>query len=254
MTETIKQGDFIQFDFVGRIKVTNIIFDLTVADVAKKEGVFDEKREYKYATAIIGEEMLIKGLDKQLEGKEIGKEYSFEVEPELAFGQRNPKMVQITNLAKFANSRLNPMPGMQVNVDGLLATVKSVSGGRVILDFNHPLAGKALSYWIKVNKKVTDLKEKLKIVTDIFGVEAETTIDGKKVIIKGAELGKLPKEVSDPLKEKIKKFIPELKESEIILENAKEHKHEAEEHAHEAHEHEHGTAETEKKAKQGIVA
>ena len=249
MAETMKKGDFIEFNFVGRIKITNQIFDLTVADVAKKEGVFDEKREYKPATAILGEEMLIKGLDKQLEGKEIGKEYSFEVEPELAFGQRNPQMVQITNLAKFAKSRLNPMPGMQVNVDGLLATVKSVSGGRVILDFNHPLAGKALSYWIKVNKIITDLKEKLKIVTDIFGVEAETVIDDKKVTIKGAELGKLPKEVSEPLREKIKKFLPELKDFEIVLESAKEHKHEAEEHIHEVQEHREAPANKEKKAK-----
>ena len=43
----------------------------------------------------------------------------------------------------------------------MFGVVKTVSGGRVLVDFNHPLAGKDLVYNVKINKIVDDIKEKL---------------------------------------------------------------------------------------------
>ena len=42
----MKKGDFIKIDYVGRVSLTGEIFDLTIEDIAKKEGIFDEKRKY----------------------------------------------------------------------------------------------------------------------------------------------------------------------------------------------------------------
>ena len=53
------------------------------------------------------------------------------------------------------------MPGMQLNIDSMVGTVKTVSGGRTLVDFNHPLAGKDLVYDVKINRIVDDNKEKL---------------------------------------------------------------------------------------------
>ncbi len=117
MADNLSKGDFIEFDFIGRIKATNQIFDLTLVDVAKKENVFDEHREYKPMMAVLGSGMLIKGFDKALEGKEIGTEFEFDVLPEEAFGQRNPQMVQLVNANKFKEFR--PVPGLQFNFDGV---------------------------------------------------------------------------------------------------------------------------------------
>ncbi|MEM1601238.1 MAG: hypothetical protein QW339_04620 [Sulfolobales archaeon] len=49
-----------------------------------------------------------------------------------------------------------------VEIGGQLGTIRSVSGGRVVVDFNHPLAGKTLTYSFKVVKKLEDGVEKVK--------------------------------------------------------------------------------------------
>ena len=211
--------NFIEFDFIGRIKATGQIFDLTLGDVAKKENVFDEHREYKPTVAVVGAGMLIKGFDKAIEGKEIKKEYEFDVAVEDAFGQRNPKLVQLTNLNKFKEFR--PIVGMQVNVDGVLATVRSVSGGRVTLDFNHPLAGRELHYWVKITRKIADLKEKISALAKIMSLDASNvSVEEKKVTIKGKEIDKLDKHATEHLGEQIRKLIPEIKDREIVFEKA----------------------------------
>ena len=109
---------------------------------------------------------------------------------------------------------------MQVNVDGMMATVRSVSGGRVTLDFNHPLAGKALSYWVKINRKITDTNEKIKIVLGLSKIEAKEVKEGEKEItITGENFDKLDKNASKVLAEHIKKMIPEIKK-EIVFAKA----------------------------------
>ena len=42
-----------------------------------------------------------------------------------------------------------------------MATIRSVGAGRVLLDFNPPLAGKTLVYDVTVNKKLENSKEKI---------------------------------------------------------------------------------------------
>ncbi len=215
----LSRGDFIEFDFVGRIKGTGQIFDLSSEELARKEGVYQEGQKYGPAAAILSKGMLIKGLEKNLEGKEVGREYDFEIPVEDAFGQRNPQLVQLTNLSKFKEFR--PVAGMQVNVDGILATVRSVSGGRVTLDFNHPLAGKALLYHVKILRKISGVAEKVKTICERFlGLSAEVKTDGKKISIKAkTHDGKeLEKAMQDKLAAEIKNLLEELKDKEVVFE------------------------------------
>jgi len=51
---------------------------------------------------------------------------------------------------------------LQVDVDGEVGTITRVSGGRVIVNFNHPLAGKEVIYDFKILKKVEDKSEQIK--------------------------------------------------------------------------------------------
>jgi FKBP-type peptidyl-prolyl cis-trans isomerase 2 len=43
--KAMKKGDFVRIDFVGRLAATGEIFDLTSEEIAKKEGVYDEKQK-----------------------------------------------------------------------------------------------------------------------------------------------------------------------------------------------------------------
>ncbi|GAG16317.1 unnamed protein product, partial [marine sediment metagenome] len=157
--EPIKKKDFVEIEYTGKLKEENIIFDTTDEKIAKENKLHNH--DYGPVTICVGEEQLLKGLDKNIEGKETGKEYDFDINPEDAFGKKNAKLIQLIPTNKFKQQKIQPMPGMQLNIDGVVGTVKTVSGGRTLVDFNHPLSGKELSYKIKINKKITDDKEKL---------------------------------------------------------------------------------------------
>jgi FKBP-type peptidyl-prolyl cis-trans isomerase 2 len=204
----IKNGDFVELDFVGRIKSTGQIFDLTVEDVAKKEGIADD-RSFEPMIACVGSGHLIQGFDEQITGKEIGSELEFDLPAEKGFGRKNPKLIQLTSLAMFKKRNIHPVPGIQLNIDGTLATVRSVSGGRVILDFNHPLAGKELHYWVKIRKIITDTKKKAESLVSILNIPADVSITGNNVSLKLKE--DTPKEMQDVISEQFKNNLPELK-------------------------------------------
>ncbi len=54
-----------------------------------------------------------------------------------------------------------PAIGMRVEYNGKMATVRSIGAGRVLLDFNPPLAGKTLVYEVTVSKKLETNEEKI---------------------------------------------------------------------------------------------
>ena len=74
----IVKGDFVELNYTGRIKLSNILFDTTEENVAKKEKIHNPKIEYGPVIVCIGKLHVIKGLDKQLIGKELNKNYFLE--------------------------------------------------------------------------------------------------------------------------------------------------------------------------------
>jgi len=167
----IKKNDFIEIDYIGRIKGTNMVFDLTSEEAAKKANIHNPKIPYKPRVICVGNGDVVKSLDESFIGKETGKDYKIELHN--PFGEKNPSMVKVVPSTKFTNERIRPFPGLQINADGMLATIRSVAGGRVTLDFNHPLAGKDVVYDIKVNKIVNDNSIKLKSMVENLLGEAE---------------------------------------------------------------------------------
>lgn len=161
----VQKNDFIELEFTGKIKDNGEVFDTnSKAEIEKKKLNFESK---PYVICV-GKGMSIKGLDADVEGKEVGKEYSVEFKPEDAFGKRNPGMVRMIPLKIFIEQKIMPQKGMQLNLDGALVKVISVSGGRVLVDFNNPLAGKVVSYDYKIIKKLEDEKDKVNALQDFF--------------------------------------------------------------------------------------
>jgi hypothetical protein len=81
-----------------------------------------------------------------------------------------------------------------------------------LVDFNHPLAGKELVYDIKVNKIITDDKEKLQSILKInLGLkDSEIKVENKKAEIKTEQ--ELPQEIQVELKKKIIELLPHLED------------------------------------------
>jgi len=158
----LNEGDFILIDYIARVKETGELIDTTIADVAKEENVYDENKVYEPLLVILGEHRVVRGLEEELEKMDVGVNKKFEVEPSRAYGERDPNKVKILSLREFTRRGITPKPGAIVEIGGLPAVIRSVSGGRVVTDFNHPLAGKTIVYEVKVLKKIDDVVEKIK--------------------------------------------------------------------------------------------
>ena len=207
----IKKGDLIELDFIGTFKDTNKIFDLTIESEAKKNKIYDPNFQYKPMKAFVGSGQLLKGIEQKLIGSEVGKKMEFDLEPKEAFGIRNSKLIQLISLSKLKAKKVNPIVGMRLDVDGQQATVRSVNGGRVLLDFNHPFAGKKVHYMLKPLKVLSDIKDKVSFSTELLGFQSEgLKVEGKKVTFKLPNKEKLGKPFLDLIVSQVKKLVPEV--------------------------------------------
>lgn len=204
---TIKEKDFVELDYTGRVHDTGEVFDTTDESVAKDNELHDENSTYAPVIICVGKGHLIKGIDEQLIGKEVGKSYTFAIEPEKAFGKKSPKLLKLMGAAQFRKQEIAPQPGLQVSVDGRMGTVRSATGGRVVVDFNHPLAGKALDYEVKVIRKVTSKSEKGKaLIKLLLGQEPESVKAQEKKLIVTMPT-EMPPQVTEMLSKEFKELV-----------------------------------------------
>jgi FKBP-type peptidyl-prolyl cis-trans isomerase 2 len=155
----MQTNDFIKINFIGKVKGTGMEFD-------KGENV----------PVVVGVNYTLKGIDNVLIEMNVGDKKTVELSPENAFGNRDARLVKLVPLSEFKKHNTNPYPGMILEADNMRGRVFSVSGGRVSVDFNHPLAGKALVYDLEIKEKLENLEDKVKALIEIY-----TRMDGSKV-------------------------------------------------------------------------
>jgi len=164
----MEEGNFIRIDYVGRIIESGEIFDLTKEDVAKKENVFNPEVTYGSVPVIIGAEVAVKGLENELKKMKVGDKKKVIVKPEDAFGERKAEFIKLVTMSEFKKQDIDPYPGMFITISRLKGSVLSVSGGRVRVDFNHPLAGKNLEYDVEIKEEITEQAKQIKAVLEFF--------------------------------------------------------------------------------------
>ena len=165
---TLQKKDFVEIEFTGRVKGGEV-FDSTIKeDLEKMHQGHDHPIEAKPFIFCLGEGMFLKSIDDFLIGKEPGKSYEVELLPENAFGKRNPAFVMMIPLKIFKEKNVAPIVGANFNFDGKIGKILTVSGGRVMVDFNHFLAGKTLDYKINVLRKIESTHEKIDSLNNFF--------------------------------------------------------------------------------------
>jgi FKBP-type peptidyl-prolyl cis-trans isomerase 2 len=183
----MNSGDFVYVDFVGRVKDTDEVFDSTNEELAKKEKIYNPKARYTPVPIIIGAGFVLEALDDTLKEMKVGEKKTIELPPEKAFGERRIDYIKLLPLSVFKQQNINPTPGNFVTIDRLQGKVISVDGGRVKVDFNHPLAGKNLKYEIEIKSEIKDLTEKIKSIikyyTGIEAAEVEISVKEKEAEI-----------------------------------------------------------------------
>lgn len=107
-------------------------------------------------TFIDGNRNIIPGLEAQLNGMHVNEEKVINVASKDAYGDVDPKAIK--EFPKTALPKgLTPKVGMILQAtspDGAKfpAKIAEIKGDKVVLDFNHPLAGKALTFKVKILK------------------------------------------------------------------------------------------------------
>jgi len=190
----MKKGDFIKVSYTGWVE--GDLIETTDEATAKKHGAHDKNRKYKPAIIVLGEGMVLPGLDSAMEGMAVGERKTIELEAKDAFGERNLKLIQLVPLREFTRQNIRPIPGMVFEVEGRPAKVQSVGSGRARVDFNHPLAGKKVKYEIKIESSAKSESEKIEYLLERAFKEA-----GLKYAVEGeGEKRKIIVDVPDNVK------------------------------------------------------
>lgn len=175
-----KKNDFVEIEYIGKVK-DNGIFDTNMKSEAARMNTNIETRPL---IICLGQGMILPSIDQFIIGKEPGK-FELELSPEKAFGIRYKELVKTFPMSVFQAQQQKPFPGMVFYFDNLLGKVNSVSGGRVTIDFNNPLAGKFVQYTLDVKREIADIKEKARALL-IYFMQKELSFDlaQGKIIIK----------------------------------------------------------------------
>ena len=162
--KTVSQNDFVLVDYTLWKKTDSElkVVETTDENLAKESKIFDENEKYGPKFIIIGEGWYPKFFEELLIGMKENETKKVELPPEKAFGERDFSKIENMPLRKFKKEGIIPKPGDQVRVGFRVGTVLRVGSGRVIVDFNHPLAGSTVVYEIAIRKIITDLEDKVK--------------------------------------------------------------------------------------------
>ena len=100
-----------------------------------------------------GQHEVIPGLEKELSGMKVNEEKNICLQPEEAYGAVDPKgfkEVPKTEIPAAAIEVGTPLSARSSEGEDVIIRVHEVKQKTVILDFNHPLAGKTLNFDVKV--------------------------------------------------------------------------------------------------------
>lgn len=219
-----QKDDFVLINYNAKVKETNEVFDTTHEDVAKKEHLYKEGEIYEPKLVVVGEGWVLKSLDESLTTMELDKPATVEIPPEKGFGQRDPEKVKRVPLRQLLEKEINPVIGGRIEYQGKNAVVRAIGAGRVLLDFNPPLAGKTLIYDVTISKKLEGNEEKIGalihrriplVEEDKFKLtiqEKALTVEMPEVAfyIEGIQIAKRGIAMD------IQKFVPELLETKFV--------------------------------------
>jgi FKBP-type peptidyl-prolyl cis-trans isomerase SlpA len=118
--------------------------------------IVDSNFEREPATFTVGDGNLLPGFEKALFGMYEGDHKTLVIKPEEGFGQRNPNNVQEIPRSQF-NAELELTEGLMLSFADAQKTelpgvVQKVDDEVVIIDFNHPLAGRDILFEVAILK------------------------------------------------------------------------------------------------------
>ena len=126
-------------------------FHYSVAE-AGKDTLESSKEGGQPIAILFGRGQIIPGLEKAMEGREVGDSFKAAVNAGEAYGERREGLTQRVPKKHFGGQKL--VPGMQVvlqtNFGPRAVVIEKVGMSVVDVDLNHPMAGKDLEFDIEI--------------------------------------------------------------------------------------------------------
>ena len=158
----LKEGDMIEIAMT--IRSEGKVFDSTDEKIAKENGLQGAGNK----RVVFGKNMLLPKVEEKLKSSKEKEEFTLKLGVEDAFGPRKKDHIHTYPEKVFKEQNLRVVVGQVYNFDGNYGKVKSASRGRVLVDFNHPLAGKEVEIKASLQKIITDLKEKVETTLNVL--------------------------------------------------------------------------------------
>lgn len=134
----IKNGDTVQVHYTGRL-----------ADGT----IFDSSLERDPLEFVMGKQMLIAGFEAAVMGKEVGDKVTADIPPDEGYGSLDEELI-FTVASSQVPTHITPEVGMQLQLsseEGTMdVTIRDITADEIVLDANHPLAGKSLIFDIEI--------------------------------------------------------------------------------------------------------
>jgi FKBP-type peptidyl-prolyl cis-trans isomerase 2 len=184
---SVKDGEIVLLDYElwSEVGGRTELVDTTRADVAREakvpvpEGTTMEPRAH-----LVGGDDFPSGVEKAIVGAKVGEEFEREFAPAEAFGERDPKLIELFSMHEV--QRLPEMRrddaeldvGTVLTIGGRRGRVVSLTAARVRVDFNPPFAGRKIRAKFKVVSRVEAPEEQAKALIELgYGRAKEFAVE-----------------------------------------------------------------------------
>lgn len=130
--------------------VVSLEYSLHLGDGVIEEGTGPDGEPFVY---LYGSGHIVPGLERQLDGLEVGDTRSVVVAPAEGYGERDPQAMRTVPISAFSGRPIqvgDELFAVDDDDNQMPVRVEQVDGDQVTVDLNHPLAGKTLHFSVTI--------------------------------------------------------------------------------------------------------
>ena len=124
--------------------------------ISETNELFDSSLESKPLTFLVGHKQMISGFEEEISGLKISEKRKFTLIPERAYGHKNRDLIVDRPYSDFPEgTEVGMMFQAEIDSTPMPFKVTSINPengdyGTVTCDFNHPMAGKELTFEVEI--------------------------------------------------------------------------------------------------------
>ena len=135
-----------------------VLLEYTLKDEAQQ--ILDSSEQLGPLEYVHGYNLLIPGLERALEGREVGEAFSLTIPPQDGYGERRKEAIRQIPRSQFP-SNIELTVGMEFESHHGPFTITAIQDDMVTIDTNHQLAGETLYFDIKIVEVRTASEEEI---------------------------------------------------------------------------------------------